>query len=320
MFNPVEWFNKNLKPKKLFSWQTLILISLVLWLFLAIVYLSELYYPTEALQIEREDRDAFVRSSLLLLSVGLAWWQIENPIKIGSFSLRPWILSALACLLFFPSLMTGEIPPFAWVIWPILAAAIAIFPKIRPGNEKWQVPPMEERSQLLILGLISLIFSSWLGFAFVINHWTQDYPELASADLSRSNFVLRVGNPENTEGKVILDQTVNQIAAQVNGQTWGSIERFLLNLQLGRINIQEQVMNQLQGIVERERWSVQVDIVPESEYDLRIFARKPSFGRNRTDYLLSKTCSIRTDTRMPMDSPNYPAGILNCQPTQFTFD
>ncbi|MBE9042706.1 DUF5357 family protein [Oscillatoriales cyanobacterium LEGE 11467] len=320
MATPVEWFNKNLKPKKLFSWQTLILVSLVLWLFLAIVYLSELYYPTEALQLENEDRDAFIRSSLLLLSVGLAWWQIENPIRIGNFSLRPWILSALACLLFFPSLLTGEIPAFAWIIWPILAAGIAIFPKVRRGKDKWQVPPLEERSQLLMLGLSSLILSSWLGFAFLVEHWTQDYPELASADVSRSNFVVRVGNAPNTDGKEILDQTVSQIAGEVNGQTWGSIERFLFNLQLGRVNIQEQVMNQLQGIVDRDRWSVQVEIVPETEYDVRIFARKTATSAGRSDYLLSKTCQIRPDTRMPMDSPAYPAGMLNCKSTQFTFE
>ncbi|MDY6936555.1 MAG: DUF5357 family protein [Cyanobacteriota bacterium] len=318
MANLVEWFNKNLKPKKLFSWQTLILISLVLWLFLAIIYLLKVYNPEEALAVE--DREVFVRFSIIFLSVGLAWWQLENPIKIGAFSLKPWILSALICLLLFPSLLAGEIPEVAWIVWPILAAGIAIFPKVYQGNNQWQVPPMEERSQLLILGLMSLIFSSWLGFAFVIEHWIESYPELAAADLQRSNFVVRVGSPENTDGKIILDQTVNLIADEVRGQTWGSIERFLLDLQLGRINIQEQVMNQLQGIVDRDRWLVQVEILRETEYDVQIYARNPSISSESSSYLLSKTCQIRPDPRIPMNAPNYPAGMLNCEPTQFTFE
>ncbi|MGB3238885.1 MAG: DUF5357 family protein, partial [Geitlerinemataceae cyanobacterium] len=236
MLDPVNRIRRQLTPPKLLSWQSIILTSLLFWLIFAVAIGAQ--YDMGV------DGQIIAQLGWIFLFAGLAWWQLENPILIGGLSIGPWIISALVCLLLFvrPS---GDFSPLIWVVWPLLAATIAVIPTIRDDSHHWTVPSIQKRARLLLLILGSFIVSCWFGFWLIIQTWVTTYPELMAADVRDSNFVVRLGEIRESEGQIVVNEMQEYLAQQVNGKPWGTIERFLLDIQLGKINFKEQVASKL---------------------------------------------------------------------------
>jgi Family of unknown function (DUF5357) len=315
MLDSVNRIRRQFTPPKLISWQSLVLASLLFWLIfgLAIGAQYDLGF----------DRQFVAQLGWIFLFAGLAWWQLENPILIGGLSIGPWIISALICVLLFvrPS---GEFSPLIWVVWPLLAAAIAIVPTIRDDSNHWTVPSVRKRSQLLLLTLGSVIVSCWFGFSLIIQSWIATYPELMAADVSNSNFVVRLGETGRSEGQTVINEMQEYIAQQTNGKPWGTIERFLLDIQLGKINFKEQVASKLPNSSNPDDWIALVEIIKGSEYDLKLYVRKPKLSEDRVGYSLTKTCYIRQSATTPVRGVGgdlIPTGTLSCDLyPQFNFE
>ncbi|HIK32364.1 MAG TPA: DUF5357 family protein [Oscillatoriales cyanobacterium M59_W2019_021] len=317
MTNPVDRIRQQLTPPKALSWQSLILVSALFWLILAVAL--GIQYDWSDLGVS--DR-AISQLAWILLFAGLTWWQLENPVRLGGLSIGPWIISALVCALLFirPS---GEISPLVWVVWPLLAAAIAVFPRVRGDSNSWTIPSVRERSALILLILGSFIVSCWFGFSLIIQGWLATYPELMAADVSGSNFVVRLGEVGESEGKTIIDEMQAYIAQQTNGKPWGTVERFLLDIQLGKINFKQQVAGKLPNSSNLDEWTAWVEIVKGSEYDLKLYFRKPNIEGERMGYSLTKTCYLRQSNSTPQRSGGelLPTGKLFCDIyPQFNFE
>lgn len=314
MTNPVNRIRQQLTPPKPISWQSLILASLLFWLIFAVAIGAQ--YDLGV------DRQFIAQLGWIFLFAGLAWWQLENPILIGGLSIGPWIISALICILLFvrPS---GDVSPLAWVVWPLLAAAIAVVPSIRDDSNQWTVPSVQKRSQLLLLTLGSFIVSCWFCFSLIVQSWVAIYPELMAADISNSNFVVRLGQTGQSEGRTVINEMQEYIAQQTNGKPWGTIERFLLDIQLGKINFKEQVASKLPNSSNPDDWIALVEIIKGSEYDLKLYVRKPKIDEDRVGYSLTNTCYLRKVNTPPQRSGSelLPTGNLSCDlHPQFNFE
>jgi Family of unknown function (DUF5357) len=305
MTNPVDQIRQQLTPPKPLSWQSLILASVLFWLVFALSIGTQ--YDLGV------DLQLIAQFGWICLFTGLAWWQFENPIRIGGFSLGPWIISALTCVLLFVK-PSGEFSPLIWVVWPLLASAIAIFPAIRNDSNQWRVPSLQGRSQLLLLTIGSFIVSCWFGFFLVIQSWVDLYPELMAANVSNSNFVVRLGATGESEGQLIINEMQEYIAQQTNGKVWGTIERFLLDIQLGKINFKEQVAGKLPNASNPDDWTAWVEIVKGSEYDLKLYVRKPKISETLVGYSLTQTCEVRPVKTSPqrIGGELLPTGEVRC--------
>lgn len=318
MTNPVDLIRQKLTPPKALSWQSLILVSVLFWLILAVAIGAQ--YDWNDLGVN--DR-AISQLAWILLFAGLTWWQLENPVRIGGLSIGPWIISALVCALLFirPS---GEISPLVWVVWPLLAAAIAVFPRVRGDSNSWTIPSVRERSALILLVLGSFIVSCWFGFSLIIQSWLATYPELMAANVSNSNFVVRLGEIGESEGKTAIDEMQAYIVQQTNGKPWGTVERFLLDIQLGKINFKQQVAGKLPNSSNPDEWTAWVEIVKGSEYDLQLYFRKPNIEGERMGYSLTQTCYLRqSNSTTPQRSGGelLPTGTMLCDlHPQFNFE
>lgn len=332
MTNPVNWLREQLvpinqvrqrlTPPKLFSWQSIILVSLFFWVIFALALLA---------QYDLGVNSQFIAQlGWLFLFAGLIWWQLEHPILLGGLSLGPWIVSALICLLLFvqPSELMARpsaeyVSPWIGVVWPLLAAAIAVIPYIRDDGKQWRVPNIRERSKLLLITLGSFIVSCWFAFSLVIQGWTALYPELRVADVSQSNFVVRLGESRPSEGQIVMNEMQQYIAGQTNGKPWGAIERFLLDIQLGKVNFKEQVARKLPNGSNLDDWIALVELIKGTEYNLLLYVRKPKLNEERIGYSLTNTCYLQKGTTASASSggASIPTGSLSCDRyPQFNFE
>ncbi|NES72419.1 MAG: DUF5357 domain-containing protein, partial [Okeania sp. SIO2D1] len=137
----------ELTPESAYSWQIPILLSLFSWLMSLI-------------------STGFIRTLIatfgwLFLIIGVNWVTKKNSIPFG-----PWITGWLICVLLFGS-FTGEIPPVAVVMWPLVSAGVVVFSKSLDQEINLHVPPPAARLELVILIGTQLLLSCWLQFYFV---------------------------------------------------------------------------------------------------------------------------------------------------------
>jgi Family of unknown function (DUF5357) len=317
----VDGIRKTLTPPKFLSWQTLLLVSGVFWALILFDYYASGPNP-------QFDENLILNLAWIFLLAGLAWWQFEQPLKLSTVSLGPWIISALICILLFvrPS---GEVWPGAWILWPLLAVAITVVPDLLTPNRRLKVPQLTERWKAIVTALSGVLLSCWLGFFLVVQGWIADYPDLISADVSRSNFVVRLGEPGNSNGHLLLNQVENLVRQEVNGKTWGSIERFLLTVQLGKVNVKEYAMRKLTKFPNRDRWIAWIEIVKGAPsnvkgtaYDLKLHTHKQEWGDRKVGYGLIRRCSIRQASIKQQNKAEFiPTGTLSCDSdNEFTFE
>ena len=64
----------------------------------------------------------------------------------------------------------------------------------------------------------------------MLQYWIEAYPNLATADLSQSQFVLRTGTPFQLRGYELLRPIPDRLDRYFNRRPWSEIERILLEV------------------------------------------------------------------------------------------
>ncbi|NMG58256.1 hypothetical protein E1H12_06885 [Geitlerinema sp. P-1104] len=216
-----NWLRSQLTPPQVRSWQTLILCSFATWFLSFLVVLSEPdieFYSSP-----------LTRLGWVFFLVGLIWWQSIHPWKLGPISFTPSIIAAVFCSLFLQN-NQGQLSQWVFLIYPILTTLIAALPYCQNKNSRPSLPSSEQRPLIIIQLLIALLCSCWLQLTFVLQDWIETYPNLAIADLSHSQFVLRTGTPFQLRGYELLATIQEPIEGFLSGHPWSEIERRLLDV------------------------------------------------------------------------------------------
>lgn len=271
---------KKLKPPKILSWQTVVLLSIFVWLtgFFAIGLYQEL----------------IAVFSWLLLIIGGGWFSAENPIEVGIFSVSAWVTGALICIFIFRS-WNEQTPPIAYVTWPIISAAIAILPQVVKSGGKLKMPAPQIRQNLVILLSIHLLISCWIQFHFYIQNWLEKYPSLLADDFSKSAFVVKLptSSPPIPKGSEILNAIELRIKKQIDNKPWPQVQQWLKTADI-RINSFAQIaVKEITTTAESTVWKFEVKVLPTKRgYNLNTIAKWRGLGSQPGGYYLEKSCQI----------------------------
>lgn len=239
--------------------------------------------------------------------------ELKKTLTINGIFIGPWITGALICYFLFG---TAEgIPDIAFIVWPIISAIIAGLPKFIGSHGATQVPiwvkPKPDDRQFLVnLALLNLLVSCWLQLGFTTRQWLADYPTLATADFSNSPFMFRTqpDSSASSRGVELLARTEAELKADLQGQSWSQVERWLLNFndQLGVL--QETILNQMGKFRENNYWQVQGKILP-GEYNVQFFSVWNGPSASAEGFYYTQTCQISRVA--PIDVAGQPGGATS---------
>ena len=282
-----EVFNV-LFPKKWDSAKTLIVISIVS------TFISLFVGPTA------QNIIAFV--AWIYLIAGIHWVMYEEKflkdvLTISSVHIGPWITAALICYFLFAT--PTNIPAIAYVVWPLIAAVLAGLPKFIGSDSanktpKWVIPQKAaDRHYLVNMGLMNLILTCWIQLYFSTQTWLAQYPSLITDDFSNSSFVLNTqpANSTTARGTTILNETSQNLEQTLAGQSWSTVEQWLLNFQQQMIGLEETIISRLPPLPENSYWTIRGKILP-GEYNVQLFAIWQGPASDPAGYYFTTTCRI----------------------------
>lgn len=303
----LESLRKFLTPPSAYSWQTLISLSFFSWLMS--------FLATELVQ------NFISCMGWIFLIFGVSWATTENPIKIWGIPIGPWITGALVCIFIF-GVWTGEVPPAAWVSWPIISAILASLRDFITDELRFKVPPPVSRQKLVILFGCNLLVSCWIQFHFLIQDWLRQYPSLLADDLRGSTFITQLSpqSAQRTTGASVLDSMGTQLQAQLENQPWSNVERWLLEIEKNLNVLKEKATTKLPRLEEDIWWSYTYQILSQgSGYDLQLQAVWQGPRSQPQEYALRKSCQItqvyqQTNSSSDTTSEPIAVGRVSCQP------
>ncbi|MEQ9233958.1 DUF5357 family protein [Coleofasciculus sp. E2-BRE-01] len=296
--NILNWANNLLRtifeifnPDTAFSWQTLIGLSVFSW---AMSFLATNIFTI-----------ILASFSWWFLILGVYWATTSNKdISIGKILLSPWITGALVTIYIF-GIVTGELPAYALVVWPLISAVIAALPTCLGENFKPKIPDRDKRQPLVWLFTSQLILSSWFQFYFLVQDWLVQYPTIASDTFEKSAFVVRLSTDESRQrlprGTTILDLVASRLEEQINNKDWSDVEQILLLREREQLIEQiEQIATQVRqeinspDIKEDNLWQVELGEISlrESGYNLELKAFWEGPRSQIQPNLLTKSCQI----------------------------
>ncbi|MEQ8466893.1 DUF5357 family protein [Coleofasciculus sp. E1-EBD-02] len=296
--NILNWANNLLRtifeifnPDTAFSWQTLIGLSVFSW---AMSFLATNIFTI-----------ILASFSWWFLILGVYWATTSNKdISIGKILLSPWITGALVTIYIF-GIVTGELPAYALVVWPLISAVIAALPTCLGENFKPKIPDRDKRQPLVWLFTSQLILSSWFQFYFLVQDWLVQYPTIASDTFEKSAFVVRLSTDESRQrlprGTTILDLIASRLEEQLNNKDWSDVEQILLLREREQLIEQiEQIATQVRqeinspDIKEDNLWQVELGEISlrESGYNLELKAFWEGPRSQIQPNLLTKSCQI----------------------------
>jgi hypothetical protein len=296
--NILNWANNLLRtifeifnPDTAFSWQTLIGLSVFSW---AMSFLATNIFTI-----------ILASFSWWFLILGVYWATTSNKdISIGKILLSPWITGALVTIYIF-GIVTGELPAYALVVWPLISAVIAALPTCLGENFKPKIPDRDKRQPLVWLFTSQLILSSWFQFYFLVQDWLVQYPTIASDTFEKSAFVVRLSTDESRQrlprGTTILDLVASRLEEQLNNKDWSDVEQILLLREREQLIEQiEQIATQVRqeinspDIKEDNLWQVELGEISlrESGYNLELKAFWEGPRSQIQPNLLTKSCQI----------------------------
>lgn len=196
-FNIFNWLWSIFKPPKLFSWQSLIIISIFLYIIALVLFIIAKNSPKNAVYFLTYNH-WFSLASWICILLGTMGKLYTNPVKIGSISLNPWLVSTLISIFIFGILQDFykthnfyQAVTISVVIWPILSAGIACGEILIKGRKDLDLPDVATRQKIIILLLVHIIISCWLNFYFLIQTWPQKYLKKPPEDFKKSSFVVK---------------------------------------------------------------------------------------------------------------------------------
>jgi hypothetical protein len=281
-----------LLPKRYFSWQTVIYMSLFSWLMSLL---------SSGLAATVFTVGVMATSSWIFLALGVGWALEANRVRPMGISIAPWVSGAILCLFLFGS-WGGRWAQPALTTWPLISFLVVAIPNLVSWELQPKVPPPAIRQKLVLLFFLSLLFSSWFQFYFRIQNWLQAYPSLIADDFDRSNFVYRIPGQSVplSAGVTHLTEAETIIKDQLSGKPWPWVERWLLNIEGQQQAIQQQIYNTRYGSAEDALW--RLDLQPLSSgagYTLKLRAIWTGPTADQSGYYLEKTCQV-----MPMAPPS----------------
>ncbi|MEM6502975.1 MAG: DUF5357 family protein [Cyanobacteria bacterium P01_C01_bin.89] len=161
----------TLKPPKVFSWQTLLLASFVLW---GASFVVGYFNPGQ--------QQSLSTWGLSLLTLGGIFWAIDQkPITILGISMGPWMASILVSTFIYRYLnqVNGmddrQALHTATVVWPLIAALLKIIPDLVRTKPRLglAVKPVH-RTGLAIFIMVHIMMTYWIHFGFVAQDWANE--------------------------------------------------------------------------------------------------------------------------------------------------
>lgn len=293
---------KILIPKKWDSAKTLIWLSLFSWAMSFIV--SSVVQAMIAF------------TGWLFLIAGVHWVMSEEKalkelLTVFGVFLGPWITGWLICYFLFAT--PERIPGIALVLWPCISAVIAGLPKFIGSHSTyqtpiWKLPNAGDRQYLVNLALLNLVLSCWIQLSFTTQNWLAEYPSLQVDDLSNSAFVINTQSTSetNSRGQAVLERAETLLKANLEGQSWSQVERWLLNFDTNIDAIADTVIGQMPRARENNYWDLAGRILA-GEYNVQLFAIWRGPSANPEGYYYAKTCQI--SQVVPADITGKPATV-----------
>lgn len=222
--------------------------------------------------------------------------ELKKVLTINQIFIAPWITGGLICYFLFGT--TDGVPAIAFVLWPCISAIIAGIPKFigSDGAKKtpiWVKPKPGDRQYLINLALINLLLSCWIQLSFTTRQWLADYPTLQLADMRNSAFVIQ-SQPNaaaTSRGTEILTRAEAQIKANLEGQPWSHVERWLLNFDDQLKQVETTALNQMNQTRENAYWRLAGQILP-GEYNIQLNSIWRGPSADATGFHFTKTCQI----------------------------
>ncbi len=273
-------------PDRYFSWQTILYLSLFSWFMSLLGRLLGASGFTVGL---------LAAGSWIFLAIGLGWAVEHSHIKPFGLTIAPWVAGGVLCLFLFGS-WQGPWLQTALVCWPLISFFVGAVPEVLTWDLQPKLPFPPVRQRLVLLFLLSLLFSSWLQFHFRIQSWLKDYPSLGADRFDASGFVYRLpGQPVPlSAGIAHLTEAEAFIRDQTDGQPWSAVERWLLNTEGHRQTIQAQLESHPQSSPEDGLWQIQMPqpLLQGDGYELKILALWTGPTADPASYYLEKSCVL----------------------------
>ncbi|MGB3296089.1 MAG: DUF5357 family protein [Phormidesmis sp.] len=290
-------------PKHYFSWQTLLFLSLFSILMAA------------ALESTEEGSIFAVRllSNLSWIFLTSAiWWALhKNPVRVGGFSISPWITGAVLCFFLFRPWMDDDRLRWAISSWPMVGVVIMALPDFVEWDLQFHLPNSREQQRLIMTTLINLLLTSWILFHFRVQDWVTNYPSLLVNALGNSAFVSDFSGSERqrqSQGGLLLEGMADAIKGELDDQPWYQTERWLYTRQNRLEGISQRMLATLDAPDEKIFWRL---AVPEPRrlgdgYALTLRANWLGPVADGEGFYLEKTCKIMPVARA-RSVPGQPA-------------
>lgn len=280
-------------PDQYYSWKTIIYLSLFSWAMSWLALGLGATQPTIWL---------LTTLSWMFLAFGVGWGLQANKVKLFGIPIAPWVAGAIVCIFLFGS-WPGDQWSIALGFWPIMSALIIAVPQFLNWDFSVKVPPPAARQQLILVLMLSLLFSCWFQFYFRLQAWMRDYPSLLADSFDNSGFVYRIpGQPlPLSEGVTLLTMMEASVQSKISNRPWAWVERWLLNIDDQMTEINREVRDRLVSPTQ-EIGLWRLDMQPYSRgdgYELKMRAIWRGPTSKEEGYYLEKTCQLQPVSRFP---------------------
>lgn len=280
-----DWLS-HIKP---FSWEATLLLSLFSWF---VYLLVQGFYAKKIVSI----------FGWLFLILGVDWALLGKKVTIPligfKFQHGPWITGAIASAAFLSNDFIITDLRGALISWPIFSAVFAGYTRfIQPGL-RWQLPTPEGRQELVLLFLLSGLFSCWFQFHFLVQDVLELYPNLLADNFDRSSFVMqlnRIRRP-TSKGYPLLEAVESEAREDLAGKNWIEAQRWLRNIDsvesdLGRRAIDAVYGDQMPR--EQQLWQITADTTfKQASVDLVLRAKWRGASSRLGGYTLRRLCIV----------------------------
>lgn len=318
--NRTKQVENRLKQIKPFSWEAALLMSLFSWF---VYLLVQGFYTKKLISV-------FAWGFLIL---GTDWALLSKQIKIPligfKFQHGPWITGAIACI----ALLSNDFLLTDWqgalISWPIISALFAGYSKFIQYGLKWQLPNASGRQELVLLFLLSSLFSCWFQFHFMVQDILRLYPNLLADNFDRSVFVVR-SNPTGkitSKGYALLEAAEATVRQELTGKTWLEAQRWLNQIDSIEADLSRRIIAATyQDRLPREQqfWKITAETVfKQSSVDLDLRAIWEGPSSRPGGYTLRRACTVsqiampppKTFEEMQKQETLGGSYQLFCQPT-----
>lgn len=280
-----KWIEKPLKPPRIFSAQTLILLSLY-----------SLFVGVLATGFTQR---FIISCGWMFFITGTAWLMNEKPIRInGVILLNYWITGTIICLFVFGYILEQPKQLELWVILPVVVMLITAISDFTDAKLNFSIPNVPSRQKLVTLLAIHLLISCWLQFFFVANNLLNNYSTLLEENFSNSAFVIKLPffPYPPAKGEVILNSVLAPVKVKLNNRPWSEMARLVELPDRDRWiqDIREAVLNRLPPAKENSLWKIDTKANAEDwGYNLELLSIWNGPTSTGEELRFSSKCQIR---------------------------